>query len=125
MFYIFSHISFVLSFGKKINGTLSFPFSKFTMKNLNSLILNLSCEDKFSNTKECAEQCYHSEKNGVKCVAFVTFKNTEECKICKPATILEIRNSNKTQIIDYPIDLVYTLKIQEEEASYVFTFGRR
>ena len=100
---------------KILRERLIFPFSKFTMKNFNSLILKLSCKDKFSNMKECAEQCYYSDKDGIKCVAFLKFSNTEECKICNPATISEIRNSNNTQIIDYPVDLVYILKYNKKK----------
>ena len=112
---VFVYISFALSFGKNFKGKLMFPFSKFTMKNFNSLILNLSCKDKFSNMKECAEQCYYSDKDGIKCVSFLKFNNTEECKICNPATISEIRNSNITQIIDYPVDLACILKYNKKK----------
>ena len=114
---LFFYTLFALSFGKKFTGKLKFPFSKFTFNknDSDSLILNLSCEEKFSNTKECAEQCYYREKNPVGCVAFAVFKNTEECKICNPATISEIRNSNNAQIIDYPVDLVYILKFKKKK----------
>ena len=55
------------------------------------------------------------EKNGVECEAFVKFKTTEECKICNPATISEIRNSNNTQISDYSVSLVYILKSKKKK----------
>ena len=106
---------FTLSFGRKFTGNLIFPFSKFTMNNkdFNSLILNLSCKDVFSNIKECAEQCFYREKNGVWCVAFLKYKNTKECYICNPANVSE-RNSNSTQINKNGIDLVYILKYKKK-----------
>ena len=104
---------------------MKFPFSKFTNndKDFNSLISNLSCHETFSNVKECAEQCYYGEKNGVECVAFITFKTTEECNICNPATISEIRNTNNTQISDYPIDLVYILKSKKKKPVMYLPLG--
>ena len=67
------------------------------------------------NTKKCAEQCYYGEKNRVKCVAFVKFKNSEQCNICIPATITEIRNSDNTQINDNQVDLVSILKYKKKK----------
>ena len=111
---LFFNILFALSFDRKFTGKLKFPFSKFAFNNndSDSLILNLSCEEKFSNTKECAEQCYYRGKNLVGCVAFVQFKNIEECKICNPATISAIRNLNNTQNNDYVVDIIYILKFE-------------
>ena len=83
-------------------------------RDFNSLILNLSCKDMFSNIKECAEQCYYREKNGVGCVAFLKYKNTEECYICNPATISEII-SNNTQINENDVHLVYVLKYKKKK----------
>ena len=112
--FVLFYIYFALSFSKKSRGKLKFPFSKIILKNKDSdsFILNLSCNEKFSNTKECAEQCYYREKNLVECVAFVKFNNTEECKIC---TISEIRNSKNTQNNDYVIDLLYILKFKAKQ----------
>ena len=115
--FVLFYIYFALSFSKKSRGKLKFPFSKIILKNKHSdsFILNLSCNEKFSNTKECAEQCYYREKNLVGCVAFVKFNNTEECKICNPATTTEIRNSNNTQNNDYVIDLLYILRFKAKK----------
>ena len=115
--FVLFYIYFALSFSKKSRGKLKFPFSKIILKNKysDSFILNLSCNEKFSNTKECAEKCYYREKNLVECVAFVKFNNTEECKICNPATTSEVRNSNNTQNNDYVIDLLYILRFKAEK----------
>ena len=105
-----------LSFGRKFTANLIFPFSKFIMNNtdFNSLILNLSCKDMFSNIKECAEQCYYREKHGVGCVGFLKFKNTEECYVCNPVTVSEMI-SNNMQINETDIDLVYILKYKKKK----------
>ena len=96
---------------------LKFPFSKFTMnhKEFVSLILNLSCEDKFSNTKECAEQCYYRGKTRVGCVAFIKIKVTEEYYICNPGTVSRDINSNNTTINENNTNLIYILKIKKKK----------
>ena len=112
---IILNVLFALSFSKKFTGNLKFPFSKFTKNNrdFNSLILNLSCKNMFSNIKECAEQCYYREKNGVGCVAFLKYKNTKESYICNPANVSEI-NSKNTHFNENGVDLVYILKYKKK-----------
>ena len=75
---------------------------------INALNLKSTCRERFSSIKECAEQCYYREKNGVGCVAFLKFKNTKECYICNHATISEIMNSTNTHINENHV--VYFLK---------------
>ena len=128
-FNIFTLIFFVLftfSFGKNITGKLKIPFSKFTMNHayFKSLILNLSCKDKFPNIKECAEQCYYREKNDGECVAFLKIKNTKECYICDPANISEIMDSNNTQINENNVDLVYILKYKKKKPVVYLSLDR-
>ena len=103
-----------LCFATNFTEKLDFPFSKITVndENFNTSIFNFTCTDKFSNTKECAEQCYYREKYGAGCVAFLKFKNSEECHICIPATIIEIMNSTNTQINES--DAVYILKYKKK-----------
>ena len=114
---IIFYVLLTLSFGKKFTGKINFPFSKFTQndKNFNSLILNLSCKDMFSNIKECAEQCYYKEKNGIGCVGFLKYKNIKECYICNPANVSEIISTN-TQINENDVDLVYILKYKKKKS---------
>ena len=76
--------------------------------NLNAFNLKLTCKERFLSIKECAEQCYYREKNGVGCVGFLKYENTKECHICNPATISEVINSANTQINEN--DVVYILK---------------
>ena len=111
---IILNVLFALSFGKKFTGSLNFLFSKCTTNNrgFKSLILNLSCKDTFSNIKECAEQCYYREKNGVGCVAFLKYKNIKECYVCNPANVSGL-TSNKTHINGN--DLVYILKSKKKK----------
>ena len=99
-----------LCFATNFTGMLDFPFSKITLndKNFNASFLNFKCTDKFSNTKECAEQCYYSEKYGGECVAFLKYINSEECHICITGTIAEIMSSTNTKIKGS--DAVFILK---------------
>ena len=113
---IIFYILLALSFGRKFTGKLVFPFSLYSVNHMdfNSLILNLSCKDMFSNIKECAEQCYYREKNGIGCVGFVTYKNFKEWYICNPANVSEM-NSNNTQINENDVDIVYILKYKKKK----------
>ena len=56
-----------LCYATNSTGMLDFPFSKITVDdtNFNALNLKLTCKDMFLNIKECAEQCYYGDKNGV------------------------------------------------------------
>ena len=113
MFYIL----FKLSFSKNFSGMLKFPFSKFTRnhKEFSSLIFNLSCGDKFRNTKECAEQCYYRMNNRVGCVAFIKIKVTEECYICNAGTVSPDINPNNTKISANKTDLIYVSKYKKKK----------
>ena len=81
IFNIAFSIMFTSSFGKNVTGKFEFPFPKLTINNnnnINTLNLKLTCKKRFLGIKECAEQCYCREKNGVGCVGFLKFKNTKD-----------------------------------------------
>ena len=91
---LYSCVSIALRHKAKVSS----PFIKTKWQNI--LNLKFVCNMPFFTIKECAEQCYHTEKIKEGCTGFILNTGSNGCFICKSASLSEISSASYTQMTD-------------------------